>query len=343
MRGFELLRLLSSGQFFSGQSLAKHLNVSRTAIWNKIQHLKALGLDIYAVQGKGYRLADPLELLDTKMIVDAMSPKAGGRLSIDTFPEVDSTNRYLLQRMYESSEGKIRTCLAEHQTAGRGRRGRQWVSPFGANVYMSLLWRFERGLEAIEGLSLAVALALVRSCEALDINDVGIKWPNDIYFKNRKLAGILLEMSGEASGPCFIVIGIGVNVNMSRLSKAGSYSVDDTQAENGSDIGINQPWVDLSEIVGTTISRNRLVAVLLENLLEVMDDFEQRGFAPLMARWQKYDVLFGKDVNVSDMKGVRQGIAKGIDASGAFLLETSTGLQRILSGDVSVRLAEESI
>lgn len=331
MRSYDLLRLLSSGHFFSGQALAKQLGISRTAIWNNIQQLKERGLDIFAVQGKGYRLADPLELLDADEIRQYLSSPVDERLKLDVFAEIDSTNRYLLQRIYESSDGKIRACLAEHQISGRGRRGRQWISPFGANIYMSMLWRFERGLEAIEGLSLVVALALIATLEKFGISGAGIKWPNDIYYDNRKLAGILLEMSGEASGPCHIVIGIGMNVNMSRHSREAS------------EASIDQPWIDLSEIVGDTVSRNSLASVLLENLLETLDVFEQYGFAHLRSRWQKYDVLYEKDVNVSDMKGIRQGVAKGIDASGALLLETAGGLQRVLSGDVSVRLARESV
>lgn len=325
MRGHELLRLLSTGQFYSGQSLADQLGVSRTAVWNNIQYLKKLGLDVFAVQGKGYRLAYPLELLDAQKITTELSSPAAGCVDLEVFSEIDSTNRYLLKRMYETSPGRVRACLAEYQNAGRGRRGRQWISPFGANIYLSLLWRFERGLEAIEGLSLVVALSLVKALEKLGVSNPMIKWPNDIHCEGKKLAGILLEMSGEASGPCHIVIGVGMNVNMSRFS----------------DTTIDQPWTDISEKLGDLVSRNRVAAVLLENMLETLAVFERKGFAEFKNDWQQYDVLVNKEIEVQETNNMRQGIARGIDDSGALLLETSRGQQRILSGDVSVRVSRD--
>lgn len=323
MRSYRLLQLLANGKFYSGQELGRQLEMSRTAVWNHIRHLRELGLDIFAVQGKGYRLADPLELLDKDSILQSVTPQHK-TLQLDVFPELDSTNRYLMQRIYESPQHSVRVCIADYQTDGRGRRGRQWVSPFGSNLYFSMLWRVAGGVAAIEGMSLVVALALIEALESMGIEGAGVKWPNDIYFDQRKLAGILLEMSGEASGACHVVIGVGINVNMSRYNKPE----------------IDQPWTDLAQICGDTVSRNRLAAEMINALTNNLSTFEREGFAAFRERWQRYDLLAGKAINVHEMQGVRQGVAMGIDHSGALLVDAGQGTERVLSGDVSIRLSD---
>lgn len=326
MRTYELLQLLSKGQFYSGEELGKQLSISRTAVWNHIKQIRDLGLEVYAVQGKGYRLADPIELLEHGKILTYIDSGIEKEILLEVFPQLDSTNRYLMQRIYEHPGRKTRICLADHQTAGRGRRGRQWVSPFGGNIYFSQLWRFTRGIGAIEGLSLVVALALVDMLQQLGIEGVGIKWPNDIYYNQRKLAGILLEMSGEASGSCNVVIGVGINVNMSRLSAPE----------------IDQPWIDLAEICGTSISRNLIAARLIESMQRYLHEFDEQGFAMFRAHWQQYDFLYGQNVEIREMQGSRFGVARGIDDSGALLIENGNGIERVLSGDVSIRFADNA-
>lgn len=325
MRTYELLQLLSKGQFFSGEELGRQLSISRTAVWNHIKQIRELGLDVHAVQGKGYRLADPIELLEHEQILSHLDDALKEEFLLEVFPQLDSTNRYLMQRIYELPASKSRICLSDYQTAGRGRRGRQWISPFGSNIYFSQLWRFGKGIGAIEGLSLVVALALCEMLQELGIEGVGIKWPNDIYFNQRKLAGILLEMSGEASGSCNVVIGIGINVNMSRLTQ----------------LDIDQPWIDLAEIFRGPVSRNLVAARLIETMQKYLSEFDDAGFTAFQSRWRQFDLLHDQNVEIREIQGTRQGVARGIDDSGALLIENAKGLERVLSGDVSIRFSEK--
>ncbi|MDH5547315.1 MAG: bifunctional biotin--[acetyl-CoA-carboxylase] ligase/biotin operon repressor BirA [Gammaproteobacteria bacterium] len=317
MKAYDVLKVLADGKFWSGQKLGQQFGISRTAVWHQIQAIREMGLEVFSVQGKGYRLAEPLELLDEKRIRSFIR---NSQLNLTILEEVDSTNRYLMQKRGNTPE-KASACLAERQTSGRGRRGRAWVSPFGANIYMSLSWQFAKGINAIEGLSLVVAIAVVSALERQGATGLKIKWPNDIYYEGQKLAGILIELAGEASGPCHLVIGIGINVNM---PPSISQQID-------------QPWIDLSSIFNGTISRNVLVGLVLDHLVEKVDEFEQVGFEPFREQWKQYDYLYNKPIDICDHDSSRQGIAKGIDESGALLVKFEGTVQRLLSGDVSVR------
>ena len=208
------MQLMADGRFHSGSSLGRDLGVSRNAVWKHIRFLQHHQVDIHAVRGRGYRLASVLELLATNTImahVDKAALPLLGRM--DILPEVDSTNRYLMARIgHGAATGDI--CLAEYQSAGRGRQGRPWVSPFAANIYMSLLWHFPVGIEGLAGLGLAVGASVLDACHRLGAEAVRLKWPNDLVCRGSKLAGILLELRSAADGGCFVVIGIGMNVRM---------------------------------------------------------------------------------------------------------------------------------
>jgi BirA family biotin operon repressor/biotin-[acetyl-CoA-carboxylase] ligase len=316
----ELLRLLSDGRFHSGQSLGAALGVSRAAVWKQLRVLKERGIRTHAVRGKGYRLAEPLELLDRASIMRALDARSRALLrDFELHSEIDSTNRHLMRRLSKApATGHV--CLAECQHEGRGRRGRQWVSPLGRNIYLSVLWHFSQGAARLAGLSLAVAVAVLRALREAGVDGVGVKWPNDIVWQRHKLAGILLEMSGESDGPCHVVVGVGLNVRMPPTC-AGE---------------IDQAWVDLGTI-RADIRRNHVAGMLIRQLLLALDAFEKEGLAPFRDEWLAADALAGSPVVLQFPSTEVQGIACGVDEIGSLLLEVDGTLERYQSGEVSLR------
>ena len=317
-----VLRILSDGRFHSGRALGEALGISRAAVWKAIQKLQHdWQIKINAVSGRGYQLAAPLELLDKDAILSAMQPQFRSQLAdMQILLSVDSTNRYTLSQASSGAFSGL-AVLAEHQTAGRGRRGRHWISPFGRNLYLSLLWEFDLDAAQLSGLSLAIAVAIVRTLVKLKIDDVALKWPNDVLWQNRKLCGVLLEMHGEASGPWLVVIGIGVNVNMGSIS---------------SEV-IGQPWVDLQTIMGCYLERNQLAGMLLDELLRAVTLFQQSGLTPFLAEWRSHDICRDHLVELHFPNAVQEGIARGIDNHGALLLETEGVVKPYHAGEVSLR------
>jgi BirA family biotin operon repressor/biotin-[acetyl-CoA-carboxylase] ligase len=210
----KILDILKDGEFHSGEALGEKVGCSRTAVWKHLQKLEALGLLVETTKGTGYRIVGGVELLDGEAIARALSATASPHLSrIDVFQSIDSTNTYARELAEkESASGAV--ILAEQQTAGRGRRGKTWVSPFAANIYLSVVWDFEQGAQSLEGLSLAVGVAVKRALTAHGVAGVKLKWPNDIYVEQKKLGGILLEMIGDPAGHCTVVVGVGLNIAM---------------------------------------------------------------------------------------------------------------------------------
>jgi BirA family biotin operon repressor/biotin-[acetyl-CoA-carboxylase] ligase len=284
--------------------------------------LRASGVPIEIKRGKGYRLPDAIELLDRDGILAAVDDATRERLGdVEVCLAVDSTNNRLRDRaQYGIPSGTV--CLAEMQYAGRGRRGRHWVSPFGANLYLSLLWRSAAGVAAMGGLSLVAGIALMRTLRSVGISAAGLKWPNDIMVADAKLGGILIDVLGESTGPCVVIIGVGINVAMPQAAA----------------VEIDQPWTDLHSLTGRRdMSRNRLAAVLLDNLLPLLSVFETDGMQPFVAEWRRYDMVDGQQVELHLPGRVIAGKACGIDAGGALLLETGDGCRRYASGEVSLR------
>ena len=313
----DILKLLADGKFHSGTTLGQQLSVSRTAIWKAIQRCESLGLELNSVRGRGYRLAAPLELLDQERInktLAASTEKAN--FDVVIHDELESTNRWLL----DQQNTHARVCLAERQTAGRGRRGRHWVSPFAANIYMSMGWRFDCGPAALGGLSLAIGVAVVRTLSSLGVTGVGLKWPNDIFANGAKLGGILLELRGETEGPTEAIIGIGINVNM--------------QASDTSEI--DQQWTDIRSL-SHKVSRNQLIASLILELEKVLGVFAEQGFEAVHEEWQAMDVFRGREVVLDTHREQIRGIVRGVDNTGALLLESANGLSRFNAGEVSLR------
>jgi BirA family biotin operon repressor/biotin-[acetyl-CoA-carboxylase] ligase len=314
----KLLTHLSDGQFHSGEALGEALGVSRAAVWKQLKKLDELDIPYSSVKGKGYRLHDPIELLDQPAIMSTVSQRLD---CLELLLDVDSTNTYLFERASDHM-GKRYAVFAEKQSSGRGRRGRQWISPFGRNIYLSLLVSFSGGMSALEGLSLAVGIAVEKAMGRLGIDGVGLKWPNDIYADGRKLAGILLEVTGEYNSHCQVVIGVGLNLSMSE----------------GEAQEIDQPWVDLSSL-RSGLSRNQVAGTLLDELLAMVDTFQKEGFAPWQQYWSERDIYHNKDVVISSPIRDVEGVVKGVNRKGELMLRTDRGMEIITAGELSVRPA----
>ncbi|TPE10100.1 bifunctional biotin--[acetyl-CoA-carboxylase] ligase/biotin operon repressor BirA [Pantoea vagans] len=309
----KLVDILSDGEFHSGEQLGETLGMSRAAINKHIQTLKSWGLDVYTVTGKGYSLPAPIQLLDEQAILAQVEQ---GNVSV--IPVIDSTNQYLLERMHDMPSGA--TCIAEYQQAGRGRRGRQWFSPFGANLYMSMYWRLEQGPAAAMGLSLVIGIIMAETLRSLGADEVRVKWPNDIYLNDRKLAGILVELTGKTGDAAQIVIGAGINLAM-RTADASQ---------------INQGWINLQE-AGVTVNRNELAARLINRLREALPLFEQEGLAPFVTRWAALDNFINRPVKLLIGEREVHGIARGVDSQGGLLLEQDGEIKAWVGGEISLR------
>ena len=312
----QLLEILVDGEFHSGETLGQTLGVSRAAISNHIKTLVSLGLDIFSVTGKGYRLAKSLTLLDHQKIIDAVA--ANSSAEIEVLNVIGSTNQYLKDKLDELQSGHV--CLAEAQTAGRGRHGRKWVSPYAASLYLSMHWNFAGGYAALGGMSLAVGVAIATALNQSGIQGLQLKWPNDIYAQGKKLAGILIEVEGQIGSECQAIIGIGLNVALPTTVKE-----------------IDQPWIDLAQLNESAIDRNLLASHLISELRKSLRVFEEHGLAPFISKWQALDLYANQAVKLISGKTIVSGICKGIDASGAILLETKQGTQAYHGGEISVR------
>ncbi|MCC5825596.1 bifunctional biotin--[acetyl-CoA-carboxylase] ligase/biotin operon repressor BirA [Alkalimonas sp.] len=315
----QLLQYLSDGQFYSGSWLGEQLSLSRTAIANHMQQLQQLGLDIFSVKGKGYRLASPLQLLDGAAIRQWQSSDS---TPIEVLSITDSTNLQLMQRLQRGETlPKGLVLVAEAQTAGRGRHGRAWYSPFAASLSFSMVWQLEQGIQAAMGLSLVIGVAVSELLEQDYQLPVALKWPNDIYLQGKKLAGVLIELSGQSDGRCQLVIGIGINVQLSAAQAAQR---------------IDQPWIDLTTALGS-LDRNRLVARLQASCVEHLQRFEQSGFAAFQAAFNRRQLFLQQPVRLTQGQQVVRGICHGVDAQGNLVIESQGKRQLFHGGELSLR------
>ena len=313
----ELLRLLADGQIHSGEDLARALGVSRTAVWKQLQRLDEQDVRLERVRGQGYRIPGGIDLLDALALGGAFAKDTSQPVQIEVMDSLGSTNNYLMEL-----EGPIkgyRVCLAERQTAGRGRRGRQWQSPFARNLYMSLAFERDLGFQKLSGLSLVAGVAVVRALEELGVQGLALKWPNDIWLDGNKLAGILVELQGEFQATSRVVIGLGLNVHMRH-----------------GDAEIDQAWTSLA-LNGVQLPEGRtgLATAVLRQILVSMEGFIERGFGDWMESWQRYDALYGQEVVT--LPNGDKGIARGVDADGAYLIESEAGVTAVNAGEISLR------
>jgi BirA family biotin operon repressor/biotin-[acetyl-CoA-carboxylase] ligase len=321
MQAQELLAALASGEAVSGAQLAERAGVTRAAIWKQVETLRARGVPVEARGAAGYRLPWPVQLLDASRIRAALPRACASRLgALEVHWELDSTSSELQRRLDEAAD--LSMVLAETQTAGRGRRGRSWLSPPGLNLYLSCLKRFDRGFGALSGLSLAVGTMVLRAIESLGIEGAGLKWPNDVLAADGKLAGVLVELSGEYQGPCAAVIGVGLNLRLT----------DALRAQAG------QPACDLAALAGELPERNLVAARLIAALVEGLREFERHGFAPFVEDYARHDLLAGRALRLSGAQGQFEGTGAGVDARGALQVRLADGrLRSVDSADVTVR------
>ena len=323
MQPQQLLAVLASGETLSGSRLAAEAGITRAAIWKQIESLRQRGVPIETAGAAGYRLPWPIQMLEESAVRARLPAAVARRLgTLEVHWEIDSTSSELQRR--GSAAADLSIVMAETQTAGRGRRGRSWLSPPGLNIYLSCLKRFEGGFAALSGLSLATGVIVLRALHALGVEGARLKWPNDVLAAGGKLAGILVELSGEYQGPCAAVIGIGLNVRLT----------DALREQAG------QPACDLASLVqGSPPDRNAVAAALVTSLVDGLAQFEREGFAAFLDDYAEHDALRGVPLRVSGALGEVDGIGAGIDARGALQLQTAAGLRGIDSADVTVRRA----
>lgn len=319
---FALLKILADAEFHSGEAMAQHLCVARSSVHNALQEVAGLGLKLHSVRGRGYQLAQTLCWLDS-MEIQAHLGEVKNRLQLDILDCATSSNALLMQR---ASQGAISGSVlaVEWQTRGRGRLGRAWHSGLGNALTFSLLWRFEKGLSALSGLSLGVGVAVVRALQELGVSAVSLKWPNDVLLPEGKLAGILLEAQGDMLGPSAVVIGIGLNLSVPLAAREQ----------------IDQSVSDLAQCGIPLAERNRVLAVLLKHLVRMLQEFSQSGFAPLRAEWEGCHLLQQRAARLlMPDASIVTGVVQGVTNEGALCLETAQGVQIFNAGEISLRSA----
>lgn len=311
-----ICKTLEDGAFHAGSSIGQQLGITRAAVWKSIAKLQALGVAIQSIKGKGYALTQPLQLLSAQKIQQKLQDK---NIALKIFDQVDSTNNTLKQAHFENKE--IGVCLAERQTAGRGRLQRTWYSPFAQNIYASIRYGVATDVSELSGLSLVIGLATCKAIESViesvidpsltlktSLPCLQVKWPNDIILQQKKLSGILIEMQAEAHGFCQVIIGIGINVNM-------------RAADNPP---IEQAWTSLADSYGHYFDRNILVIALIKQVTDYMKKFTQHGLSYFMPEWEKRDYLHGKTINLCNGRHTQRGVCAGINHDGHLQLNTAS-------------------
>ncbi len=314
----KLTALLNDGEYHDGTSIGTALQMTRAGVWKLIKKLEQYNIPLTSVKGKGYRLDAPLILLDPQKITGLLVNEA---VQIEVFEKVEST-QYLKKYMQKNKD--IQVCIAEMQSLGRGRLNRQWHSPFGQNIYLSLLYPFQKDISELSGLSLVVGLALCHTIETVigTKEKIGIKWPNDMVIASQKIAGILIEIQAESNGFCQAIIGIGINVNM---------QVTDVDK-------ITQAWSSLQQLSGTYVDRNAVCAELIRQILLYLDRFSSSGLNTFIEEWQQRDVLYKQPVTLISGNQEHSGIGHGIDAHGHLCLKMTDGsVQSFSSGDTTLK------
>lgn len=317
----QILELLSDGNIHSGERLGEALGISRAAVWKQIDGLRKRGLQVEVVPGKGYRLPLTIEAWNRDKLLEGIAPalcRLLGHVAIEGV--ITSTNDIVASLLRELPNGAV-VCLAEEQTAGRGRRGRAWFSPWGRSFYGTLGWVFQEGISALEGLSLAMGVAVVRALRRYGVQAAGLKWPNDIVVGEAKLGGILIEVQAEAGGPCQAIIGLGLNLSLPPEAA----------------LLLGRAVTDVSSLTGRRVERNRLGALIIEEMLRLLQDYAQRRFASVRDEWQALDVLYGQSVVVTGLAQEIAGVARGVDGHGSLLVETPEGVRLVQAGEVSLR------
>lgn len=315
----KIVDILNDCKLHTGTEIAKTLGISRTAVWKVIQRLKKYNIVIES-QHQGYHFNFPLILIDKKKIESLLQNQ---RLTLEIFETIPSTSNYLRNK---TPLKNMSFCLAEHQSKGRGRLGRSWISPFGKNIYCSFSYTFDKDISEMSGLSLVIGILIAKALELLHPKlKPFLKWPNDIYLNDQKVGGVLIDLIAEAHGNCTAIISIGLNVNMK-----------DIELE-----GIEQPWTSLEHSLNEKLDRNVVVVQIVQSILKGMEVFIERGLEPFLSEWKNYDLLEGENISVNTGKEIISGIAKGISPQGYLLLKLSSGnIEKYSYGDTTRFLKE---
>lgn len=320
-----ILEALNQGGFVSGQALGEQLGVSRAAISKHIAALQAMGIDIFTLNGKGYCLNNTLSLLNESQIQTHLEVLQAPSLPVEVTPIIDSTNTELMRRIQQGEpmhSGQV--LVAEMQQSGRGRRGRTWQSPFGANLYYSYYWKLEDGLQAAMGVSIAVGLAVYDALRSLYGLEVELKWPNDIYLQGKKLAGVLVELEGQVEGPCHLVIGVGINLNM---PESASKQID-------------QPWTDIASHTHS-VEKNQLVAELTYHLTQRLAVYKESGLHTMVEQWNQLNAFAQQWVTLSTGQRQWRGICEGINPQGGIVLRQDGEVKSYYGGEITLRKDSE--
>ena len=315
-----ILNNLSDGHFHSGEMIGEALSISRAAVWKHIKYLESLGCEVISISRQGYKLKYPIELLDANKIKASLNPQIQQLMQgVSIFDSIDSTNDHAYRLLLEPNHSEqVFAILAEQQTQGRGRRGRHWESPFGSNIYLSLHWPFDCAPTDLDGLSLVAGLAVRRALEDTGTANIQVKWPNDILHQQRKLAGILVDLFGEANTSTHVIIGMGINVTIP-----------------GNHVG--QATTSLQALNNQRAERNQLAASLINNLAHYLLRFRQTGLSAFEQEWLRHDAFYQQPIRILGPHGQIVGTHAGIDADGHLLLDTEQGRQAFGVGDVSLR------
>lgn len=320
---FSILTDLSDGQFHSGEAIAKKHNISRVSVWNTLSQADSIGIDIFSVRGKGYRLSQPITILETKKIEKAIGEESNW-FNIEVNNVLDSTNTVLMNK---ASRGHPHaSCLAANiQTSGKGRRGRRWISALGQNLTFSFLWRFNQGAASLSGLSLVVGTAIIRALKKIGLHKALLKWPNDVLVLHeglyKKLAGTLIELQGDMEGKSLAVIGIGLNLDLSKK-----------QLEK-----IDQEAIDLKTCLNEIINPNELLAIIIKELAQVLSDFESGGFNVIKDEWKNSHAFQDKVISLTKGDGqIINGRVSDINNDGSIVIYTEKGHETFTEGEISI-------
>jgi BirA family biotin operon repressor/biotin-[acetyl-CoA-carboxylase] ligase len=317
---YQIISLLADGKSRSGQEIGDLLNITRSAVWKIMNKLTELGIPVERNQGKGYRFTRPVQMLNKEAIWQALSLNTQQLIPRFTLLDtVDSTNNTMLAKIKEGKPSES-LVLTEHQTAGRGRLGRTWYSPYAANIYLALYWHFTKDTSELSGLSQVITTGVLSGIAENNINDLTLKWPNGIYHGQKKLAGVLIDLIAESHSSTKAVIGISVNVSMPDLGTE-----------------IDQPWTDIHTITNAFPDRNKIVASILNTIYPALVEFNSHGFTPFAAHWAEHDGLAGKAISAFNAQQEIEGIAEGVGPKGELLIQTADNMIPFSNGSVKLR------
>ncbi|WP_018133278.1 biotin--[acetyl-CoA-carboxylase] ligase [Effusibacillus pohliae] len=318
----QILKLLRDNQdrYISGEEICQHFNVSRTAIWKHVKDLQEAGYEIDAVRNKGYRLLSIPDVVLAAEIRAGLQTKRMGQHVVD-LQTIDSTN-VLAAKLAEAGEPEGTLVIADRQTGGKGRRGKPWFSPPGTGIWMSLILRPKLPMAHAPQLTLVAAVAVSQALTEATGRKAGIKWPNDIFFDDRKCCGILTEMNMESEEINHVILGIGINVN---------------QTESDFPDELRSIATSLRIVTGNHMRRAPLVQRILERFEGLYDQYVEHGtFAPIREQWKRQSITLGRYVSAHTPRGILTGLAVDIDEMGALILQNQDGLQKVYSADIQM-------